>query len=196
MAMKDDLKGWLSFSRMERMGIVVLSFLLLGVIGYRVYLSQLSVPPPVNVDPTQFQAEIAAFEKDTILDLNTATAPQLDRLKGIGPVLAQRIVDYRAEVGGYVSVEQVNEVKGIGDVKYDAIVPYLRVDSIKLHKIHVNTATQEEMEKHPYIGVGLAKAIIKRREKKGLFTTWDELKELRLMKDEKFKKLRPYLSLK
>ncbi|WP_344629688.1 ComEA family DNA-binding protein [Streptomyces glaucosporus] len=49
------------------------------------------------------------------VSLNSATVDQLDALPGIGPVTAQRIVDYRTEHGGFTSVEQLREVSGIGE---------------------------------------------------------------------------------
>ena len=48
------------------------------------------------------------------IDVNTATTEQLTELKGIGPVIAQRIVDYRQENGRFTTMEQLQEVKGIG----------------------------------------------------------------------------------
>ncbi|GAA0317145.1 ComEA family DNA-binding protein [Actinoallomurus spadix] len=52
------------------------------------------------------------------LDLNTADAAQLDRLPGVGPVLAQRIVDYRTRHGAFRSVEELRQVSGIGAAKF------------------------------------------------------------------------------
>ena len=52
------------------------------------------------------------------VDLNTAGVADLDALPGIGPVLAQRIVDWRTEHGRFASVEQLREVTGIGEAKY------------------------------------------------------------------------------
>jgi len=52
------------------------------------------------------------------LDLNSATVAQLDALPGVGPVLAQHIVDWRTEHGRFDSVEQLNAVSGIGDSKF------------------------------------------------------------------------------
>lgn len=56
-----------------------------------------------------------------ILDLNTATAEQLETLPRIGPVLAQRIIDYRDEIGGFTSVEELKNVSGIGDKIFASI---------------------------------------------------------------------------
>jgi competence protein ComEA len=53
-----------------------------------------------------------------LLDLNTATLAQLDGLPGVGPVLAQRILDWRVEHGRFDSVEQLRGISGIGDSKY------------------------------------------------------------------------------
>ncbi|MEU1135153.1 ComEA family DNA-binding protein, partial [Streptomyces sp. NPDC005900] len=50
--------------------------------------------------------------------LNTATAEQLDELPGVGPVLAQHIIDYRTEHGGFRTVEELREVNGIGDRRF------------------------------------------------------------------------------
>lgn len=55
------------------------------------------------------------------INLNTATVEELDRLPGIGPVLAQRILDYRSEHGSFETIEQVKAVKGIGDALFDQI---------------------------------------------------------------------------
>ncbi|RSN30457.1 competence protein ComEA [Amycolatopsis sp. WAC 01416] len=55
------------------------------------------------------------------LDLNTATAEQLDTLPGVGEVMAKRIVDWRSGHGGFTSVEQLREVEGIGESKFKKV---------------------------------------------------------------------------
>ncbi|MFD5427819.1 helix-hairpin-helix domain-containing protein [Streptomyces sp. NPDC127084] len=60
------------------------------------------------------------------LSLNSATVAQLDRLPGVGPVLAQHIVDYRTEHAGFRSVDELREVKGIGDRRFAELSALVR----------------------------------------------------------------------
>ena len=55
------------------------------------------------------------------VDLNTATLEQLDGLPGVGPVLAQRILDAREAQGGFTSVSDLRKVDGIGDARYEQL---------------------------------------------------------------------------
>lgn len=62
------------------------------------------------------------------LRLNSATVEQLDGLPGIGPALAERIVAYRTEHGAFARIEQLNEVKGIGEKTLEKLRPYLSLE--------------------------------------------------------------------
>jgi len=61
------------------------------------------------------------------LDLNAATAAQLDTLPGVGPVTADRILNWRAEHGRFRRVEELQEVEGIGPKTYAQLAPLVRV---------------------------------------------------------------------
>lgn len=52
---------------------------------------------------------------DDLLNINTAGSDELQTLKGVGPVTAQRIIDYRNQIGRFDNVDQLLEVKGIGE---------------------------------------------------------------------------------
>lgn len=62
------------------------------------------------------------------VDLNTATAAQLELLPGIGPALAKRILDHRASTGPFRSIEQLREVKGIGERTLERLRPLVKVE--------------------------------------------------------------------
>ena len=55
------------------------------------------------------------------VNINTATQNELDELPGIGPAIAQRIIEYREENGNFQKIEDLQNVKGIGDAKYEEI---------------------------------------------------------------------------
>ena len=60
-----------------------------------------------------------------VLHLNTATVEQLERLPGVGPALAKRIVDFRDKKGGFKRIEELLAVPGVSEKKWKAIREYL-----------------------------------------------------------------------
>jgi competence protein ComEA len=65
------------------------------------------------------------------LDLNRASEKEIEALPGIGPVLAERIVEYRQSRGAFLDIEQLRNVKGIGKKKFDRICSLVSVASAK-----------------------------------------------------------------
>ena len=62
-----------------------------------------------------------------LININGATAEQLEQLPGIGPSLAQKIVSYRNAQGAFTSIDDLKNVSGIGDKKLDSIRDYVCV---------------------------------------------------------------------
>ncbi|MBD2893698.1 hypothetical protein amrb99_26200 [Actinomadura sp. RB99] len=85
------------------------------------------LPSPAPGTPPPGQPPPGSAAPGTPVDLNTATAEQLDQLPGVGPVLAQRIVDYRTQHGGFRSVDQLQDVDGIGARRFADLKPMVRV---------------------------------------------------------------------
>lgn len=73
--------------------------------------------------------ELSVSEQSTsgLVNINTATIEELEALPGIGPVIAQRIVDYRTQYGPFSAKEQIKNVSGIGDKKYSDIESLIEV---------------------------------------------------------------------
>lgn len=92
------------------------------------------INPQTSEDAQQLREEMSqTLQQDTeplLIDINTADAEALDLLPGIGPVYAQRIVEYRTENGPFQSIEDIMEVSGIGEKKYEAIKELITVEDV------------------------------------------------------------------
>jgi competence protein ComEA len=89
---------------------------------------EVSAPTVASVPPSRTprsapQAAAVQFP----INLNTATAEQLEAIPGIGPVLAQRIIEYRQTHGRFQSVDELLEVRGIGPKRLESMRPYVTV---------------------------------------------------------------------
>lgn len=61
------------------------------------------------------------------MNINTANQSELDELPGIGPSIAERIIEYREEHGNFEKIEDLQNVKGIGEAKYSEIKDHVTV---------------------------------------------------------------------
>ena len=122
--------------------------------------------------------------------LNTADSTALTTIPGIGPYYARRIIQYGNRLGGYVSVEQLDEIDNFPTEAKQ----YLVINNPAPKKLNINQLSLNELRRHPYINFYMAKAITDYRRLHG---TIKSLNELRLIKDftpEAIKRLTPYVA--
>lgn len=128
------------------------------------------------------------------LDLNSADSSSLIKVYGIGPVFSSRIVAYRRQLGGYASVEQLMEVRGISRDVFEKISVNFWVDSTLIQKININFATRKELTAHPYINASAARRIERSRTMEGGYYSLSDLKKRDILLPQEAAKLAPYLS--
>jgi DNA uptake protein ComE-like DNA-binding protein len=122
--------------------------------------------------------------------LNTADTTLLMTIPGIGPYYARKIVQYGNRLGGYVSVDQLDEIDNFPT----EAKKYMEISNPSPKKLNVNQLSLNELKRHPYINFYQAKAITDYRRLHGNIHS---LNELRLLKDftpEVIKRLTPYVA--
>ncbi len=120
------------------------------------------VEPYISINPEQEKAwEKRGKEQEMMLvDINLADTSALRKLKGIGNVLALRIVNYRNALGGFHSLDQLTEVYGLRQEVIDRNRKQLLLEPGKTRPIRLNEAGEKELAAHPYISGRLAYVII------------------------------------
>jgi len=159
---------------------------------YNLMEPYISLPDSMVVKRSENKQMKAAFEP---VDIENADSVTLMRLRGIGPVLASRIVKYREKLGGFYTIKQLKEVWGITDSLYESIIPdIVLTDSLPFRLIHLNTDSFNVLSSHPYIRGKIAGLICNYRKQHKSIGTIEELKNLPLITEENFLKLVPYIS--
>jgi len=128
------------------------------------------------------------------IEINSSDTSLLKELKGIGPVLASRIIKYRDLLGGYYSVDQLKEVYGISDSLFLTIRDCLDIDTALVCKISVNEAGEARLKRHPYIGNYRARAIVTYRKTNGCIQSTEELVRNKIIPENQEDRINAYLS--
>ncbi len=127
------------------------------------------------------------------IDINHAPKEDWVLLNGIGDKLADRIIQYRDQLGGFHSVDQLKEVWGLKEETFNTIQSHCFITTYSLKKIPINLADNNELYQHPYIRK-LASSIIDYRKKHGIFNSAEDFKRSGLVDETLYVKLVPYLS--
>lgn len=150
----------------------------------------------------QERNRLRPVKKDTILNLNTADTTELKWITGIGSATARKIIRYRERLGGFVSVQQLQDDEMYEDAYGHVIKDSYRVpDSVLIHfvigteeirKININHATKKQLLTHPYLHYPLAQQLYdlhRRQHIRGI----DDLRRIEGMTDDMLQKIALYL---
>ncbi|HQV53573.1 MAG: helix-hairpin-helix domain-containing protein [Flavobacteriales bacterium] len=133
----------------------------------------------------------------TKTEVNTADSITLVGLPGIGPSFARGIIKYRDMLGGFHSLDQLEEVYVLRD-KPDAIArikDLLTLDPNAVHYVPINSCTVEQLAEHPYARWKIAKPLIAYRSQHGPFAKIEDIQKCVLVTDSVYDRLAPYLRL-
>lgn len=127
----------------------------------------------------------------SFVEANTADTALLKQIPGIGSVYAQKILNYRNQLGGFVSAAQIEEIEGL---PY-GIAAWFRVSTAgSVKQININRADFKTLVHHPYLNYEQTKYIVNLRNKIGNLRSWDDLRNSNLFTDSDFSRLKPYFT--
>ncbi len=130
-----------------------------------------------------------------IVELNSADSLDLLNIKGIGPYFSNSIIKFRNLLGGFCKYEQLLEVYGMDTTRYLQILPFVEINKDSIKKININKTSIKKLIRHPYIDYYLAKDILQYKDKNKKYKSISEIKNLDLIYDELFQKIKPYITV-
>lgn len=214
------LKEYFTFSRKEQQGTILLLLILFLLIITNIVVSKMGKSQVSDIDYAKYQSIVDSFYKhdsvtavsvrknkpfisnkiqktessrvDKIIEINMADSASLEKLPGIGPVLARRIIKYRKLVGGFNSINQLQEVYGFTPDLLQKAKSVLRINNRLIVKLNLDTSNYFQLAKHPYLGRDMAKQIMALR-KQGIPVTKEVLFNKAILDSIRWKKLEPYI---
>jgi len=136
----------------------------------------------------------AKKEKITIIDINFASQEELIKVYGIGPGLSERILKQKEILGGFVSMEQMNDVWGLSPEVVEKLNERFKVGAIpNVKKVKINDASAKELQLFPYFRYPLNKEIVTYRSMNNGIKNADDLMKIKGFPVEKVKVIEKYL---
>ncbi|MCC9041731.1 helix-hairpin-helix domain-containing protein [Myroides sp. M-43] len=111
--------------------------------------------------------------------INSATLEDLQKVRGIGPYYAEKIIKEREKYRGFVSVQQLKFIYGISDETFEELSKHFIVEkSPTVIKLNVNEATVNQLKETPYMNYYIAREVVKHRSMNGDFVNKDEFLQI------------------
>ena len=128
------------------------------------------------------------------VDINQADSIAFTSIQGIGPSFASRIIKYRNRLGGFISINQLKEVYGIDSVKFNQILPQVKLTETNIKQININSCTFDDLKNFPYLTYKQMNTIIAYRKQHGNYKTAKDLANILIINSETIEKIKPYIT--
>lgn len=136
----------------------------------------------------------AKKEKITIIDINQASQEDLIKIYGIGEAISLRILKFKENLGGFVSMEQMKDVWGLSPEVIENLNAHFKVLAApEVKKVDINNASIKELSQFPYFNFQQAKQIVTFRSMHGDFKNVDDLTKIKGLSIDKAKIIALYL---
>lgn len=122
--------------------------------------------------------------------LSTADTTDLERIPGIGPYYAAKIIRYRERMGGFVSADQLKEIYGLPD----DICRWVSVGNPEINKLRINSMTFGQLLRHPYLNFEQVRAILNHRQLYGPLRSLQDLHTYQAFSEADLQRLSPYVA--
>lgn len=137
------------------------------------------------------------IKKIIVQDINTATKEDLMKIFGVGDAISERIIKQRTIFGGFISMEQMQDVWGLSpEVIYELNKNFKIGTMPSITKIEINNASTKELMKLPYFRYALAREIVTYRSMNGGINSAEDLIKIKGFPVEKVKIIALYLDFK
>ena len=130
------------------------------------------------------------YPEGTQGDVNSADTVELKKIPGIGSGIAGRIVRYRERLGGFYSLNQLEEVKHVTP----DLLKWFKLENDSIRKVEINKAGLDKLRAHPYLNFYQAKIIIEHRRKKGPIKSLSQLALYEEFAEKDLNRLSAYIS--
>jgi DNA uptake protein ComE-like DNA-binding protein len=145
---------------------------------------------------TLFPKEVSDSVRHTVklkegerIALNTADTTQLMRVPGIGSYYAKEIVRHGKWIGGYVSVDQLDEIEGFPQ----SAKQYFVISNPTPKRVNINKLSLQQLRRHPYINYYMAKTIVDYRRLHGDIKSLQDLRFSKDFTEDVIRRLEPYV---
>ena len=133
--------------------------------------------------------KVVKYPEGTLVDVNTVDTTELKKIPGIGSGIARAIVNYRDRLGGFCSLEQLQEIKYMTP----ELLRWFKLENDSVSGLDINRAGLDQLRAHPYLNFYQAKVIVEHRRKRGKITSLSQLSLYEEFTEKDLERIAAYL---